>query len=62
MEELNERDLFNIRDMFGLVYNTFGYDDFSESKKETLKKVLLLHFLAEFEGDEFEGDEFEGDE
>ena len=52
MEELNERDLFNIRDMFGLVYNTFGYDDFSESKKETLKKVLLLHFLAEFEGDD----------
>ena len=50
MEELTEKDLFNIRDMFATVYNEFGYDEFSESEKETLNKILLLHFLAEFKG------------
>ena len=50
MEELTERDLFNIKDMFAIAYTEFGYDGFSESKKETLNKILLLHFLAEFKG------------
>lgn len=52
MEELTKGDLYNIIDMFAISYNEFGYDEFSESEKETLNKLLLLHFLAEFKGED----------